>query len=134
MSSIESGLRPIADVAADLGLPTDLLDLYGRYKAKVRAADLASEPSAHRGLYVLVTGITPTPLGEGKTTLSVGLSQAFWKLGKRATVNVRQPSLGPVFGIKGGGAGGGRSQIVPTEEINLHHTGDTHAITTAHNL
>lgn len=127
-------LRPIAEIGALLGLQPDDLELYGRHKAKVRLDALAGEGERPRGKYVLVTGITPTPLGEGKTTLSVGLAQSFWKIGVRALVNVRQPSLGPVFGIKGGGTGGGKAEVMPAEEINLHLTGDFHAVTAAHNL
>ncbi|HEY0838961.1 MAG TPA: formate--tetrahydrofolate ligase, partial [Vulgatibacter sp.] len=122
-------LRPIAAVAADLGLTADDLYAYGPHMAKV-----LRPPAAQRGKLVLVTAITPTPAGEGKTTLSVGLTQALGKLGKRAAVALREPSLGPVFGIKGGAAGGGRSQVLPMEEINLHFTGDFHAITAANNL
>lgn len=127
-------MRPIVDVAATLGLRPDELEPYGQYKAKVALSALDERTTAAPGKYVLVTGITPTPLGEGKTTLSVGLAQALNRIGRRAVVNIRQPSLGPVFGIKGGGAGGGRARVVPTDEINLHLTGDFHAVTAAHNL
>jgi len=122
-------LRPIADVAAELGLEKDELYPYGPHMAKV-----LRPPPAQRGKLVLVSAITPTPAGEGKTTLSVGLTQALGRLGKRAAVALREPSLGPVFGIKGGAAGGGHSQVLPMEEINLHFTGDFHAITAANNL
>jgi formate--tetrahydrofolate ligase len=125
-------LRPIVDVAADLGLdPSDLV-LYGDFKAKVRLASLARRPRKAR--LVLVTGINPTPAGEGKSTVTVGVTQALRRLGHNAVLCMREPSLGPVFGIKGGAAGGGYAQVVPMEDINLHFTGDFHAITSAHNL
>jgi formate--tetrahydrofolate ligase len=124
-------LRPIVDVAADLGLGPDDLDTYGKYKAKV-SLDVARQPA--RGRLVLVTGINPTAAGEGKTTTTVGLTQAFRRLGHRAALCIREPSLGPVFGLKGGAAGGGYAQVVPMEDINLHFTGDFHAIATAHAL
>ncbi len=123
--------RPIVDVAADLGLAPDEIDLYGKFKAKVPLS-LASRPP--RGRLVLVTGINPTAAGEGKTTTSVGLTQALRRLGKKATLCIREPSLGPVFGMKGGAAGGGYSQVIPMEDINLHFTGDFHAISSAHAL
>jgi formate--tetrahydrofolate ligase len=123
--------RPIVDVAAELGLAADDIDLYGKFKAKVPLS-LASRPP--RGRLVLVTGINPTAAGEGKTTTSVGLAQALRRLGKNATLCIREPSLGPVFGMKGGAAGGGYSQVVPMEDINLHFTGDFHAISSAHAL
>jgi formate--tetrahydrofolate ligase len=125
-------LRPIAEVAAELGLSDDEIELYGRYKAKIRLSALERRPS--RGRLVLVTGINPTPAGEGKSTVTVGLTQALRRLGKNATLCIREPSLGPVFGVKGGAAGGGYSQVVPMEDINLHFTGDFHAIASAHNL
>jgi formate--tetrahydrofolate ligase len=124
-------LRPIIDVAADLGLGPDDLDLYGKYKAKV-ALDISGRPA--RGRLVLVTGINPTAAGEGKSTVTVGLAQALRNMGKRAALCIREPSLGPVFGVKGGAAGGGYSQVVPMDEINLHFTGDFHAISSAHAL
>ncbi|MDR2522410.1 MAG: formate--tetrahydrofolate ligase [Synergistaceae bacterium] len=127
-------MKPIADVAAKLGLNADELEFYGRYKAKVSPKvfkRLADKPD---GKLVLVTAITPTPAGEGKTTTSVGLVQGLTHIGKRACVALREPSLGPSFGVKGGAAGGGYSQVVPMEDINLHFTGDLHAVTTAHNL
>jgi formate--tetrahydrofolate ligase len=123
--------RPIVDVAADLGLAADAIDLYGKFKAKVPLS-LASRPP--RGRLVLVTGINPTAAGEGKTTTAVGLAQALRRLGKNATLCIREPSLGPVFGMKGGAAGGGYSQVLPMEDINLHFTGDFHAISSAHAL
>jgi formate--tetrahydrofolate ligase len=124
-------LRPIVDVAADLGLDGDDLDLYGKYKAKV-ALDLAQRPV--RGRLVLVTGINPTAAGEGKSTVTVGVTQAFRRLGVNAALCIREPSLGPVFGVKGGAAGGGYAQVLPMEDINLHFTGDFHAISSAHAL
>jgi formate--tetrahydrofolate ligase len=125
-------LRPIGEVAADLGLGSDEILPFGRYKAKITAEAIASRPAA--GRLVLVTGISPTPAGEGKSTVTVGLCQALRRLGRKALVCIREPSLGPVFGVKGGAAGGGYSQVVPMDEINLHFTGDFHAITSAHNL
>jgi formate--tetrahydrofolate ligase len=124
-------LRPIVDVAAELGLGPDDLDLYGKYKAKV-SLDVTTR--AQRGRLVLVTGINPTAAGEGKTTTTVGLTQALRRLGHKAALCIREPSLGPVFGMKGGAAGGGYAQVVPMEDINLHFTGDFHAIATAHAL
>jgi formate--tetrahydrofolate ligase len=125
-------LRPIADVAAEVGLgPQEILP-YGRYKAKISAEAIASRKP--KGQLVLVTGINPTPAGEGKSTVTVGVSQALRRLGKKVVVCIREPSLGPVFGVKGGAAGGGYAQVVPMDEINLHFTGDFHAITSAHNL
>jgi formate--tetrahydrofolate ligase len=125
-------LRPIADVAAELGLADDEVEFYGRYKAKI--ALQAIERRKPTGRLVLVTGINPTPAGEGKSTVTVGVAQALRKLGKRAVLCIREPSLGPVFGVKGGAAGGGYAQVVPMEDINLHFTGDFHAISSAHNL
>jgi formate--tetrahydrofolate ligase len=134
-ASGSSELRPIGEVAATLGLGPEVVEPYGRYKAKVRAgAAIAAASGRLPGKYVLITGITPTPLGEGKTTLAVGLAEAFWRIGVRGVVNIRQPSQGPVFGIKGGGTGGGLARIEPSDEINLHLTGDAHAVTAAHNL
>ncbi len=127
--------RPIVDIAHDLGLRDDEIELYGPRKAKVPLAAIERlEAENPRGRYVLVTGITPTPLGEGKSTTVVGLVQGLNRIGKRAAVTIRQPSLGPVFGIKGGAAGGGYSQVIPMEDFNLHLTGDVHAIGAAHNL
>jgi formate--tetrahydrofolate ligase len=125
-------LRPIRDVAAELGLSDDELELYGKYKAKISLRAL--EARATKGRLVLVTGINPTPAGEGKSTVTVGVTQALRKLGKNAILAIREPSLGPVFGVKGGAAGGGYAQVVPMEDINLHFTGDFHAIASAHNL
>jgi formate--tetrahydrofolate ligase len=125
-------LRPIAEVAAEVGLGPDEILPYGRYKAKVSAEAIAKRKPT--GRLVLVTGINPTPAGEGKSTVTVGVSQALRRLGKKVVVCIREPSLGPVFGVKGGAAGGGYAQVVPMDEINLHFTGDFHAITSAHNL
>jgi len=130
----EAELRPIADVAADLGLSEDDLDLYGKYKAKVHLDVLDRMANGPDGKLILCTAITPTPAGEGKTTTNVGLSQGLAKLGKKVMTTLREPSLGPSFGIKGGAAGGGYAQVVPMEDINLHFTGDIHAISMAHNL
>jgi formate--tetrahydrofolate ligase len=127
--------RRIVDVAADLGIHEDEIELYGSLKAKVSLKAIERlEASNPRGKYILVSAITPTPLGEGKTTTTVGLAQGLNRIGKRAAVAIRQPSLGPVFGIKGGAAGGGYSQVIPMEDFNLHLTGDVHAIGAAHNL
>jgi formate--tetrahydrofolate ligase len=125
-------LRPIRDVAAELGLSDDEVEVYGKYKAKISLRAL--ERRSPKGRLVLVTGINPTPAGEGKSTVTVGVTQALRRLGKNAILAIREPSLGPVFGVKGGAAGGGYSQVVPMEDINLHFTGDFHAIATAHNL
>ena len=125
-------LRPIADVAAEVGLGPEEILPYGRYKAKVSPEAVARR--SPKGRLVLVTGINPTPAGEGKSTVTVGVSQALRRLGRKVVVAIREPSLGPVFGVKGGAAGGGYAQVVPMEEINLHFTGDFHAITSAHNL
>jgi formate--tetrahydrofolate ligase len=127
-------LAPIETVAASMGLGPEYLEPYGTGVAKIKLAalsELADHPPAK---YVLVSAVTPTPLGEGKTATSIGLAQGFAQLGKRATVAIRQPAMGPVFGIKGGAAGGGWAQVVPMERVNLHLTGDTHAVTAAHNL
>src|SRR5215207_7808226 len=124
-------LRPIVDVAAELGLGVDDLDLYGKYKAKI-SLEVAERPA--RGKLVLVTGINPTAAGEGKTTTAVGVTQALRRIGQNATLCIREPSLGPVFGVKGGAAGGGYAQVLPMEDINLHFTGDFHAISSAHAL
>ena len=129
--------RPITAVAADLGLTPDDLELYGPLKAKISASALArllAGPDKRRGKLILVTAITPTPAGEGKTTVAIGLAQGLNKLGKRAIAAIREPSLGPVFGMKGGATGGGYAQVLPMEDINLHFTGDMHAIGAANNL
>ncbi|HAF47709.1 MAG TPA: formate--tetrahydrofolate ligase, partial [Anaerolineaceae bacterium] len=131
----EAELKPIAEIAEELGLLPDEFDLYGKYIAKVSPKVLERLADVPDGKYVDVTAITPTPLGEGKTTTTVGLSQALGAhLGKRVITAIRQPSQGPTFGIKGGAAGGGYSQVIPMEEFNLHLTGDIHAITAANNL
>ena len=127
-------MRPITEVAAAAGLDAEDLELYGKYKAKL-SADVWNKTAANPdGKLVLVTAINPTPAGEGKTTTTVGLGEALAKMGKKAMIALREPSLGPVFGIKGGAAGGGYAQVVPMEDINLHFTGDMHAITAANNL
>ena len=125
----ESALRPIGEIAAKLGLKEEEIEQYGKYKAKVN-----KKPTQAKGKLILVTAINPTPLGEGKTTVSIGLADAFTLMGKNCCLALREPSLGPVFGIKGGATGGGYSQVLPMEDINLHFTGDLHAITAANNL
>jgi len=130
----EAGLKPLKNIASDLGIGGHLLEPYGADVAKVRLEALEELSDRPRAKYVLVSAITPTPLGEGKTTMTVGLGQAFKHIGRTATVAIRQPSMGPTFGIKGGAAGGGYSQVVPMETFNLHLTGDSHAVTAAHNL
>ena len=126
-------LRPITEIAKILGIAEEHIEPYGRYKAKLTPAAFAGAKDAH-GKLILVTAINPTPAGEGKTTTSVGLADALHRQGKKTVVALREPSLGPCFGMKGGAAGGGYAQVVPMEDINLHFTGDFHAITTAHNL
>ena len=130
----EAKMEPIAKVAANLGIGEDDLELYGRYKAKLSEDYIRSIQGRPDGKLILVTAINPTPAGEGKTTTSVGLGEAFGQLGKKAVIALREPSLGPCFGIKGGAAGGGYAQVVPMEDLNLHFTGDFHAITSANNL
>jgi formate--tetrahydrofolate ligase len=127
-------LKRVADLAAELGLLDEELIPYGGYKGKIALAALSRLQHRPLGRYVLVTAINPTPLGEGKTVTSIGLAMGLCRIGRRAIVTLRQPSLGPVFGIKGGASGGGRAQVVPQEEINLHLTGDAHAVAAAHNL
>ena len=127
-------LRPIVDIATAAGIPEDSLEPYGRHVAKITPSALAALADRPRAKYVVVTAVTPTPLGEGKTTTSVGLAQALQHIGYTATLALRQPSMGPTFGIKGGAAGGGYSQVIPMEVLNLHLTGDFHAVTAAHNL
>ena len=130
----EAVMEPIVRVAEKLGIKEDDLELYGKYKAKISDEFIDSIQERPNGKLVLVTAINPTPAGEGKTTTSVGLGEAFGKLGKKAVIALREPSLGPCFGIKGGAAGGGYAQVVPMEDLNLHFTGDFHAITSANNL
>jgi formate--tetrahydrofolate ligase len=128
-----AAMRPIVDVAADMGLERSLLEPYGDFVAKIKLEAIAALADRPRARYVVVTAITPTPLGEGKTTTTLGLAQGMRHIGRRATAAIRQPSMGPTFGIKGGAAGGGYSQAVPFEALNLHLTGDMHAVTAAHN-
>lgn len=130
----EATMLPIKDVAASIGIKEDDLELYGKYKAKISDELINRTKKNPDGKLILVTAINPTPAGEGKTTTSVGLGEAFGRLGKKALIALREPSLGPCFGIKGGAAGGGYAQVVPMEDLNLHFTGDFHAITSANNL
>jgi len=130
----EAVIRPIREIAEKLNISEDELELYGKYKAKVSLEAWEKVKNRSNGKLILVTAINPTPAGEGKTTTSVGLADALHKLGHKTAVALREPSLGPCFGLKGGAAGGGYAQVVPMEDINLHFTGDFHAITTAHNL
>ena len=130
----EAVMQPITEIAKHLEIPEDDLELYGKYKAKISLDYWNTLKNRPNGKLILVTAINPTPAGEGKTTTSIGLGDALHKLGKKTTIALREPSLGPCFGLKGGAAGGGYSQVVPMEDINLHFTGDFHAITTAHNL
>lgn len=138
MSDLEiaqrSNMKPISEVASLIGLSDDDYELYGKYKAKVSLDVLDKFHDRPLGKYIDVTAITPTPLGEGKTVTTIGLAMGLNAIGKKSIVCIRQPSLGPVFGIKGGAAGGGYSQVIPMEDFNLHLTGDTHAISLAHNL
>ncbi|WP_232664069.1 formate--tetrahydrofolate ligase [Pseudonocardia sp. TRM90224] len=129
-----ASLKPIEDVAGEMGIDAHLLEPYGRDVLKIRLEAIEALADRPRAKYVVVSAVTPTPLGEGKTTTTVGLGQAMRHIGKRATVAIRQPSMGPTFGIKGGAAGGGYSQVVPMETLNLHLTGDFHAVTSAHNM
>ena len=132
----QAELKPLAEIAADAGIPAEMLEPYGAGSAKVSldAAEAMAAAGRPRARYVVVSAITPTPLGEGKTTTTVGLGQGFQHIGRTATIAIRQPSMGPTFGIKGGAAGGGYSQVVPMELFNLHLTGDMHAVTAAHNM
>ena len=127
-------LRPIVEIGSQLGIRAEELTLYGRDKAKVSLQVLDRLTTVPKGRYVLVTAINPTPLGEGKTTTSIGLAMGLSRLGHRTALTLRQPSLGPVFGMKGGGTGGGHAQVAPMEDINLHLTGDAHAVAASHNL
>jgi formate--tetrahydrofolate ligase len=130
----EAELKPLEEIAAGMGIGAHLLEPYGDAVAKIKLEAIEELNDRPRAKYVLISAITPTPLGEGKTTTTVGLGQAFSHIGKRATIAIRQPSMGPTFGIKGGAAGGGYSQVVPMETFNLHLTGDNHAVTAAHNM
>ena len=127
-------MKPIAEIAARLGIPADSVENYGHYKAKISLAYIDSLKNKPDGKLILVTALSPTPAGEGKTTTTVGLGDALNRIGKKAVICLREPSLGPVFGMKGGAAGGGFAQVVPMEDINLHFTGDVGAIGLAHNL
>ena len=130
----EANLQPVVDIADRLGVPAGQLVPYGHSKAKIDMGYVASLMEKPRGKLVLVTAMSPTPAGEGKTTVAIGLTDAMNRIGKRTSVCLREPSLGPCFGLKGGAAGGGYAQVVPMEDINLHFTGDMHAIGAAHNL
>ncbi len=132
--ALEAELQPIQEVAKKLDIQEEDLDLYGKYKAKLTDDLWEKIKDRKDGKLILVTAINPTPAGEGKTTTTVGLGQAMDKLGKKTVIALREPSLGPCFGIKGGAAGGGYAQVVPMDELNLHFTGDFHAITSANNL
>ncbi|NQU19433.1 formate--tetrahydrofolate ligase, partial [bacterium] len=127
-------IKPITEIAAKLGINRKYLELYGEYKAKVSLDIIKKNKNKKNAKYIDVTAITPTPLGEGKTVTTIGLSMALNRIGKKTITCIRQPSLGPVFGIKGGAAGGGYSQVIPMEDFNLHFTGDVHAVSLAHNL
>ena len=126
-------MQPIANIADQLGIAAEHILPYGRHKAKI-ALDAIPPHGGRRGKLIVVTGITPTPAGEGKTTTAIGLTQGLGRLGHRVAVTLREPTLGPIFGIKGGGTGGGAARVVPEEEINIHFTGDAHAVASAHNL
>ena len=127
-------LKPITEIAENLGLKDDEIEFYGKYKAKINENAFKRISRKDDGKLILVTAINPTPAGEGKTTVTIGLGQALNKINKKAVIALREPSMGPVFGIKGGATGGGYSQVLPMEDINLHFTGDMHAITSANNL
>ena len=130
----EATLKPIKEVATLLDICEDDLELYGKYKAKISEELIEKTKNNPDGKLILVTAINPTPAGEGKTTTSIGIGEAFGRLGKKAVLALREPSLGPCFGVKGGASGGGYAQVVPMEDLNLHFTGDFHAITSANNL
>src|SRR5580698_611068 len=130
----QAELKPIDDIAAQMGIDPSLLEHYGDYVAKIKLSAIEELSSRPKARYVVVSAVTPTPLGEGKTTTTVGLGQALACIGRQATIAIRQASMGPTFGIKGGAAGGGYSQVVPFENLNLHLTGDLHAVTAANNL
>ena len=127
-------MKTIIELAADSGIPEEYLESYGKYKAKLNLELYQAIEANQSGKLIYVTAVTPTPAGEGKTTTAIGITQALGKLGKRVMLCLREPSLGPMFGVKGGATGGGYSQILPMEDINLHFTGDIHAISAAHNL
>src|SRR5258708_10709719 len=129
-----ASLKPIGDIAEAIGLPPWMVRPFGEHVAKIDLKAIEALADRPQAKYVVVTAVTPTPLGEGKTTTTVGLGQAMRHIGKRATIALRQASMGPTFGIKGGAAGGGYSQVVPFETLNLHLTGDMHAVTAAHNI
>lgn len=129
----QAGIKPIEEIAEKLGMEAGHLEKYGKYKAKVSPENIRRK-EGQKGKLIMVTAMTPTPAGEGKTTTSIGLADALSLLGKKVVVALREPSLGPVFGMKGGATGGGYAQVAPREEINLHFTGDIHAVTAAHNL
>src|ERR671921_1872245 len=129
-----ASLKPLDEVAGSMGIESRFLEPYGEGVAKIKLDAIDQLADRPRAKYVVVTAITPTPLGEGKTTTTVGLGQAFSHIGKRGVVAIRQPSMGPTFGIKGGAAGGGYSQVIPMEKFKLHLTGDFHAVTSAHNM
>ena len=129
----KASLKPVTAIAEDIGISADLLEHYGEYVAKIKLDAIGAVAHRPRARYVVVTAVTPTPLGEGKTTTAIGLAQGMQHIGKRATAAIRQASMGPTFGIKGGAAGGGYSQAAPFEALNLHLTGDMHAVTAAHN-
>ena len=130
----QAHMANIKDVAASIGIAEDDIEMYGKYKAKLSSELIKKVSDNDDGKLILVTAINPTPAGEGKTTVTVGLGEAMAKLGKKSLIALREPSLGPCFGIKGGAAGGGYAQVVPMEDLNLHFTGDFHAITSANNL
>ena len=132
--ALSANMQPIEEVASKIGIERDELEFYGKYKAKLPLGNIEKRKNNPDGKLVLVTAMNPTPAGEGKTTVSIGLAQALNKKSKKVMLALREPSLGPVFGVKGGAAGGGYSQVVPMEDINLHFTGDLHAITSANNL
>ena len=129
MNDEPTKMLPIREIADQLEVSEDYLDYYGRYTAKLRLELLSSLKSRPKGKLILVTAMTPTSHGEGKTVISIGLAQAIQRLGKKSVVTLREPSLGPVFGVKGGATGGGRSRVIPSEQINLHFNGDFHAVT-----
>ncbi|MDD3148787.1 MAG: formate--tetrahydrofolate ligase, partial [Candidatus Riflebacteria bacterium] len=132
--NIKEEVRPVEAAGLELGLLADEIEHYGRFKAKIAFSTMRRVAANPDGKLILVTAMTPTPAGEGKTTTCIGLADTFRAMGRKAMLCLREPSMGPVFGVKGGATGGGKSQLVPMEEINLHFTGDIHAVTSAHNL